>query len=108
MKKILMTIAALILILSTGTVSAFAAGPNNTTSLPFRGLYADFIDANDDGVCDNRYAGRGYGFTDADGDGVCDNQYAGRGYGFTDANDDGVCDNQSTGRGARHNSCRNI
>ena len=76
MKKLVIGLSALALVLSIGTASVFAAG-NGTA----RGGYAaGFIDADGDGVCDNR-AGGGCGFVDADGDGVCDNRAGGYGTG---------------------------
>ena len=66
MKKIVATIIAAALVLTVGTVGAFAAGPR-------------FVDSNSDGICDNwtgtgngQGNGNGQGFVDEDGDGVCD------------------------------------
>ena len=71
MKKILMGTAVTALVLTVGLTTAFAAG----------GRY--YVDANGDGVCDNR--GSYCRFMDADGDGVCDYQgtncRSGGGYG---------------------------
>ncbi|RDB55526.1 hypothetical protein C1879_10095 [Paraeggerthella hongkongensis] len=59
-----------------------------------------YVDADQDGVCDNRVDGRGMGsgYVDANGDGVCDNRVDGRGMGsgYVDANGDGVCDNRGS------------
>ena len=60
---------------------------------------ARYVDADNDGACDN--IGDRPGFVDADGDGVCDNGDCGRGRGgcgcgdmeFVDEDGDGVCDN---------------
>lgn len=104
MKKIVLTITALALILSAGTVSAFAAGPNNASAQPGCGYCSGFVDTDGDGVCDNLGTRRSYGFVDADGDGICDNLGNGRGYVFTDADGDGVCDNWGSGRGVRRNN----
>jgi hypothetical protein len=60
---------------------------------------AQYVDANDDGLCDN--IGACPRSVDADGDGVCDNGDCGRGRGgcgcgdmeFVDEDEDGVCDN---------------
>ncbi len=72
----------------------------------------NYVDADGDGVCDNRPAcgqgkGRRGGYVDANGDGICDNQGAGaRGQrngqggarrGYVDADGNGVCDNQGLG-----------
>lgn len=65
---------------------------------------AGFVDADGDGVCDNRADGSlgrgGYGFVDADGNGICDNRENGSyaGAGFVDADGDGVCDNRVKAR----------
>lgn len=77
----------------------------------------NFVDVDEDGVCDNMGSGAGEGkqyrgagmqgqnFVDADGDGTCDNKGTGLGKGkqhrgagqqgqnFVDADGDGVCDN---------------
>ncbi len=100
MKKLLFVLLAVVLVLSIGATSVFAASETRR---------ANFADADNDGVCDIR------GGSDADGDGVCDNcpnggvrpqdgtgRRAGRGAGqgtaFVDADGDGVCDN-CTNRG---------
>lgn len=74
MKKILMGTAVTALVLTVGLTTAFAAG----------GRY--YVDANGDGICDNR--GSYCRFVDADGDGVCDYQGTGcrhtSGYGCHD------------------------
>lgn len=58
MKKILMGTAIAALVLTVGGTGAFAAGGRN------------YVDANGDGICDNR--GNYCRFVDTDGDGVCD------------------------------------
>ena len=58
MKKILMGTAIAALVLTVGGTDAFAAGGRN------------YVDANGDGICDNR--GNYCRFADTDGDGVCD------------------------------------
>ena len=58
MKKILMGTAIAALVLTVGVTGAFAAGGRN------------YVDANGDGICDNR--GNYCRFVDTDGDGVCD------------------------------------
>lgn len=82
---------------------------------------AGFVDADNNGVCDNYGTGQGgngygngqgAGYVDADNNGVCDNYGAsqggngngygngnGQGAGYLDANNDGVCDNRGTGQG---------
>ena len=69
------------LVLTVGVTGAFAAGGRN------------YVDANGDGICDNR--GNYCRFVDTDGDGVCD--YHGSSCWYTDTNGDGVCDNYGTG-----------
>ncbi len=58
MKKILMGTAIAALVLTVGGTGAFAAGGRN------------YVDANGDGICDNR--GNYCRFVDTGGDGVCD------------------------------------
>ena len=66
MKKIRIAAIAAAVVLALGVTTAFAAGGRN------------FVDADGDGICDNRGTGRGCWYVDADGDGVCDNYGAGR------------------------------
>lgn len=66
MKKIRIAAIAAAVVLALGVTTAFAAGGRS------------FVDANGDGICDNRGTGRGVCYVDADGDGVCDNYGAGR------------------------------
>lgn len=107
-----------------GTVAAEPTGrsvnstPENTQAAttqevqPVEARGPNYVDADNDGVCDNRPAcgqgkGRRCGYMDANGDGICDHQGAGacnRGngqgrarQGYVDANGDGVCDNQGAG-----------
>ena len=55
-----------------------------------------YVDANGDGVCDNRTVN----WVDANGDGICDNRGTnGQGAGYVDADGDGVCDNRAAGGG---------
>lgn len=87
----------------------------NTTPADPAAPQSNYVDENNDGLCDNCGTAQGTnpdapGFVDADKDGVCDNlgtaqQYQGRmgqrgrrgmqarGRGFVDADGDGVCDN---------------
>ena len=57
MKKLVIGLSALALVLSIGTASVFAAG--NCTAHDLR--TASFVDADGDGVCDNRAGGYGTG-----------------------------------------------
>lgn len=66
MKKIRIAAIAAAVVLVLGVTTAFAAGGRN------------FVDADGDGICDNRGTGRGVCYVDADGDGVCDNYGTGR------------------------------
>lgn len=66
MKKIRIAAIAAAIVLALGVTTAFAAGGRN------------FVDADGDGICDNRGAGLGCWYVDADGDGVCDNYGPGR------------------------------
>lgn len=84
MRKVFLGALAVI-VLSTGTISAFAAGPGT-------GRY--YVDENGDGICDNwdTHSGCiqagiqcGSYYVDADNDGICDHyasgQSRGRGHG---------------------------
>ena len=86
----------------------------------------EYVDLDNDGVCDNYGAGQGSrsGYVDADGDGICDNygngygcgngQGNGNGYGpgngngagYVDADGDGICDNYGAGNGRGHHGMR--
>ena len=91
----------------------------------------EYVDLDNDGVCDNYGTGNGTGgqgsrsgYVDADGDGICDNygngygcgngQGNGNGYGpgngngagYVDADNDGVCDNYGAGNGRGHHGMR--
>ena len=91
----------------------------------------EYVDLDNDGVCDNYGTGNGTGgqgscagYVDADGDGVCDNYGAGHGCGngqgngngygpgngngagYVDADNDGVCDNYGAGNGRGHHGMR--
>lgn len=101
MKKTWMGAAAAAMVLMIGVTGATA----------FYGQQGSrYVDANGDGVCDNRTAnwtdanGDGIcdtcGWIDANGDGICDNRGAnGQGAGYVDADGDGVCDNRAAGGG---------
>lgn len=108
------------LILTVALILSYQLNAQNLTStvadtnigkqqLPLR----NFVDTNNDGICDNwserSTNGRGHQFVDANKDGVCDNWSErpanGRGRQFVDANNDGVCDRYTQGskRGAGRN-----
>ncbi|HEX6386880.1 MAG TPA: hypothetical protein VF177_19620 [Anaerolineae bacterium] len=98
-----------ILVASVTFVLAQETATDGDGLVPGRG--PNYIDADDDGICDNCSAqmanqyGRRYrqknGFIDEDGDGTCDNcdgtgphgPMNGRGAGFVDEDGDGICDN---------------
>lgn len=98
-------------------VPAYVFSDGDETTPAPQTRYANFVDEDGDGICDNRQTGgQGLGlgkgnrdtFVDEDGDGVCDTYQSGlrkgkgqgRGYGqgagFLSADGDGVCDT-STG-----------
>lgn len=98
MRKTLLSAVGLVLALSMGVTTAFAAGP---------GCGRNFVDTDGDGICDN--AGSMCIYADADEDGICDNcgsyhwcGMAGTGSGrnFVDVDGDGVCDHYGTGQGS--------
>lgn len=104
MKNLLIPIIASMLLfgLST-TVSAqtgMAKTPAKTTVGP------NFVDANNDGICDNRPSGkqgvRGRNFVDANNDGICDNRGSrnrGNGNGYRNGNGkgNGNCNGNANG-----------
>ena len=120
-KRILVFAVAGVLTLTLGTASAFAATQvrRNAAKAGSCATTSAYVDADNDGVCDNyeaggcgrqNGAGNGTGngsYVDADNDGVCDNYEAGgcgrqNGAGngsYVDADNDGVCDNLGTGAG---------
>ncbi len=61
----------------------------------------NFVDKDNNGICDNRGAtkGKGANFVDKDGDGKCDNlatrKGSGKGANFVDKDGDGKCDNRA-------------
>lgn len=112
MKKLLIGIAAMTFTVSIGTTTAFAAGngwgrnfidADNDGICDYYNTSCPFIDSNGDGICDNCGLGMcamGAGFVDADGDGICDNygtDRCRRGIGFVDADGDGICDHITAG-----------
>lgn len=97
MKKRWMQAAAAAMVLMIGATSAVAWGGQQGSR---------YVDADGDGVCDNRTVN----WVDANGDGICDNRNAnGQGAGYVDADGDGICDNRAAGggmmRGQRMGQC---
>lgn len=89
MKRLVAGIAvmALIILVSSTTVLAARGG---------RGR--NFVDSDNNGVCD-RY-NSSCKFVDEDGDGICDNcaiDSCGKGAGYVDEDGDGICDNFAAG-----------
>lgn len=79
MKKLISGILMLALLLSLSTTSVLAAPPasrgrclgvNTTRKCRFADSICQFIDSDDDGVCDNRALNN---YIDANEDGICDN-----------------------------------
>lgn len=95
MKKMMIGIASVLMLTAViGTVGVYAAGKGRGTGVCQNASAeqrVNYIDADNDGICDNQSSGKYY--TDNDNDGVCDNQNSGKYY--TDNNNDGVCDNYS-------------
>ena len=105
MKTLLFTMALLLSVTSysfaQSKVQDNSKSTENTTLVPVR----QFVDANNDGVCD-KFAnrpddGRGRNFTDKDNDGKCDNNPGTTGKNFRGQNrkGNGCCGN---GNGFRH------
>lgn len=65
------------------------------------GVRAGYVDADNNGICDNYAEGNNAcpGYVDADDDGACDNYAANQDVrpGYVDADNDGVCDNYGSG-----------
>lgn len=110
MKKILTGIATMALVVSVSSITAFAAGGgrgrnfvdnDNDGVCDYYNNSCQFVDDDGDGICDNcglGTHGMGARYVDADGDGVCDNYGSnGNGAGYVDADGDGICDNITTG-----------
>lgn len=100
MKKLVTGIAALALAFSISTIDASAADS---------GRGRNFVDANNDGICDYCSVSASCEFVDADNDGICDNysynssKRKGRGRFYVDSDGDGICDNAATGTPYRQN-----
>lgn len=89
MKKLLTGIATMALVVSVSSTTAFAA---------CGGCGSNFVDNDNDGVCD--YYNTSCQFVDDDGNGTCGNcglGMHGMGTGYVDADGDGICDNFTTG-----------
>lgn len=88
MKKLLTCIVAMTLAISV----------SSTTALVNKcGRWRNFVDNDNDGVCD--YYNTSSPFVDNDGDGICDNygsNSCGNGAGFVDADNNGICHNYTT------------
>lgn len=110
------------MVLAQGNVQPTSTNTQNTDVQPV--VAQNFVDQNEDDLCDNfasdTLQGAGQNFVDNNDDGICDNFTSGntgRGNGqgnrqnFVDSNGDGVCDNMGSGcgRGAGQGRCgRNI
>lgn len=103
MKKIIMGMLALLLVIPAGVPSVHAATncPMETVC-PQNG--SNFVDANNDGVCDNWNGCANW--ADKNSDGVCDNCTGTHKSGcrFTDTNKDGICDNRNATSSKAHHS----
>ncbi len=100
MKKIALCVALTIFIIVAGSTALMAS---ETTNL------SNFIDVNNDGICDRLQSQitseetgadqtnrNGLGYVDEDGNGICDHYEARQdhqGTNYIDANGDGICDN---------------
>ena len=95
------TAALALTVLTTGVLAGWhhgrSGGGNGGTGV-CANTACRYVDANDDGICDNRGTGA-CRYVDANGDGVCDNRGTGA-CRYADTNGDGVCD--TCGNGACH------
>ena len=117
MKRIVLGVLAAGIILTIGATTAFAAGVHGgrargaeTGICLSDGACSMYVDADEDGICDNCASDHGVclnngncdNYADADGDGICDNCASGHSAclnsgscgNYVDADGDGVCDNQ--------------
>lgn len=80
--------------------SASAADAVDRVGAAINTVRGEYVDRNNDGVCDNYVTGRAdcSGYVDQDGDGICDACENGQSAcpGFVDADADGVCDSYSS------------
>ena len=113
MKNLLIPIFTSVLLfglVSTGTTQNSTTKPADQ---PAKGR--NFVDLNNDGICDNQPAGKqnvqGRNFVDANNDGICDNRGKQgqnvNGANFVDKNNDGICDRRGNKNGGKGNCYRN-
>lgn len=122
LKKILLITGAIFGVLAIGSISTVAAAGNQNKGeaeksygMSNRGentSNVNFIDEDNDGVCDNVGTGMGAGsqnFIDEDNDGVCDNVGTGLGNGNGQGQKlmDGSGQGQGKGQGLKDGSCLN-
>ena len=77
MRRWILTLCTLAMILSAVVTPAFAAKMHCRRGTPGEGnqtACSSFVDADDDGICDNRTTECRNSFVDEDSDGICDNQ----------------------------------
>lgn len=98
--RVLMVLVGLLMLLASDFVIAQGRRGRNRNAPRLGGNY-QFVDANNDGICDN--------FVDANNDGICDNCLGyryGKGFGkgagykmrnFVDKDGDGICDYYQSG-----------
>ncbi len=122
MKKLITSAVTMGLILSMGSLTAFATDSyqgasyidsDNDGVCDNVGVYRNFIDEDGDGICDilnsgmgQRKGANGFNFIDEDGDGINDNIGSGNGGYFADSDGDGECDNIGTRQGMNSNQGR--
>lgn len=97
------------MVLAQGNVQPTSTNTQNTDVQPV--VAQNFVDQNEDGLCDNFSSGTSQGagqnFVDNNSDGVCDNFASGTSQGagqnFVDNNGDGICDNFASGNTGKGN-----
>ena len=80
-----------------------AAGDSDagaTVGAAIAAVRGEYVDRNNDGVCDSCGNGRGSGYGCGNGNGN------GGGAGYVDADGDGICDNYGAGNGRGHHGMR--
>lgn len=109
MKK---SISILLVVLGICIIGATAAFGSGAVQFPGAGNNQrqcnQYVDADNNGVCDNCQNGNGRHFVDNDGDGICDyraNRPNHPGKNFVDNDNDGICDNAGNNGCPNHQGC---
>jgi hypothetical protein len=107
MKTKVIIISMVVFLLSVmGAIAQQKSSTNTNTGIVSDNKGANYVDKNNDGICDNRTTAKstknfsGRNFIDKNNDGICDNRQGSnktqtaKGRNFVDKNNDGICDNR--------------